>query len=208
MLVIGLTGGIATGKSTVSQQFRTKGIPVVDCDEIAHQITRKVVRTFIYSSGDFGFMAGQLLTDCVLLQSHAGYKRVLKAFGPSILRADGEIDRDVLGKLVFENASARKKLNKATHPAVTLELAKQLFLSLIHCKRVVVSLPMHMPGSLLTQQQHCCRPLIGLTAHHTYFVPLGASAPQVIDMPLLFETGAYLLTWPRVLVAADPATQV
>ena len=69
----------------------------------------------------------------------------MKAFGPSILRADGEIDRDILGKLVFENASARKKLNKATHPAVTWELAKQLFLCLIHCKRLVVSSPMHRP---------------------------------------------------------------
>lgn len=42
MLIIGLTGGIATGKSTVSQQVRNKGVTVVDCDEIAHQIARKV----------------------------------------------------------------------------------------------------------------------------------------------------------------------
>lgn len=43
MLIIGLTGGIATGKSTVSQHFRSKSITVVDCDEIAHQITKKVM---------------------------------------------------------------------------------------------------------------------------------------------------------------------
>ena len=64
----------------------------------------------------------------------------MKAFGPSILRADGEIDRDALGKLAFENASARKKLNRATHPAVTWELAKQLFVCLIQCKGLVVSI--------------------------------------------------------------------
>ena len=63
----------------------------------------------------------------------------MKAFGSSILRADGEIDRDVLGKLVFENASARKKLNRATHPAVTWELAKQLLICLMQCKGLVVS---------------------------------------------------------------------
>ncbi len=67
---------------------------------------------------------------------------MVKAFGPSILRTDGEIDRDVLGKLVFENASARKKLNRATHPAVTWELAKQLFVCLIQCKGLVVSAPL------------------------------------------------------------------
>ena len=42
MLIIGLTGGIATGKSTVSQHFRGKGVTVVDCDEVAHQIAKKV----------------------------------------------------------------------------------------------------------------------------------------------------------------------
>ena len=47
----------------------------------------------------------------------------------------------MLGKLVFESASARKKLNRATHPAVTWELAKQLSLCFVQCKRVVVSLP-------------------------------------------------------------------
>jgi len=47
----------------------------------------------------------------------------------------------MLGKLVFESASARKKLNRATHPAVTWELAKQLFLCFVQCKRLVVSLP-------------------------------------------------------------------
>ena len=67
MLIIGLTGGIATGKSTASQHFRNKGVTVVDCDEIAHQITRKVIWTFLHSSGGFSYNAGQLLTDCVLL---------------------------------------------------------------------------------------------------------------------------------------------
>jgi len=45
MILIGLTGGIATGKSTVSHLFRGKGVAVVDCDEIAHQITKKVIRS-------------------------------------------------------------------------------------------------------------------------------------------------------------------
>lgn len=42
MLILGLTGGIATGKSTVSQLFRDKGLTVIDCDEIAHLVTKKV----------------------------------------------------------------------------------------------------------------------------------------------------------------------
>ncbi len=79
----------------------------------------------------------------------------------------GEIDRERLGELVFKDAVARRKLNRATHPAVTLELAKQLLSHLLQCHSLVM-----------------------------------------VDMPLLVETGAYLLTWPRVLVKCDPETQV
>ncbi len=63
---------------------------------------------------------------------------MVRAFGSGILQSDGNIDREVLGKMAFENAPARKKLNRATHPAVTWELAKQLFLCFIQCKRLVV----------------------------------------------------------------------
>ncbi|EIE24152.1 dephospho-CoA kinase [Coccomyxa subellipsoidea C-169] len=140
MKIVGLTGGIATGKSTVTNLIRQHGIPVIDCDEIAHLVTKK----------------GKWV-----------YKRIVRMFGSGFLKSDGEIDRERLGELVFKDAVARRKLNRATHPAVTLELAKQLLSHLLQCHSLVM-----------------------------------------VDMPLLVETGAYLLTWPRVLVKCDPETQV
>lgn len=140
MRIVGLTGGIATGKSTVANILRRSGVPIIDCDEIAHLVSKK---------------------------GRWGYKRILRAFGSGFLKEDGELDRERLGELVFNDAKSRQKLNKVTHPAVTLEIAKQLLRHLL--------------------RGH------GLVA---------------IDMPLLFETGAYLLTWPRILVKCDPETQV
>ena len=56
-----------------------------------------------------------------------------------MLQPDGEIDRQALGKLVFEDAEARRRLNRATHPAVTCELAKQLLFCFVRLKSLVVS---------------------------------------------------------------------
>ncbi|KAL1915005.1 uncharacterized protein VTP21DRAFT_7710 [Calcarisporiella thermophila] len=100
MRIIGLTGGIATGKSTVSRAFRSLSIPVIDADLIAHQIMEP----------------GQ-----------PGYRDILRHFGTSILHPDGRIDREKLGAIIFADAEQRKVLNKCTHPHVRREIWKKIF---------------------------------------------------------------------------------
>lgn len=93
MLRVGLTGGIATGKSTVGLMFVELGCHLIDSDRITHQLLEP----------------GQAVHDAVV-----------KEFGERIVAADGAIDRRVLGNIVFkENPEARKTLNRLVHPAVT-----------------------------------------------------------------------------------------
>lgn len=91
MKVIGLTGGIGCGKSTVAQYLNKLGAVVYDLDKVGHDVYRK----------DGG-----------------AYLQVLNAFGKGILAEDGEIDRLKLGKIVFNNPEALKLLNSIVHPAI------------------------------------------------------------------------------------------
>jgi dephospho-CoA kinase len=91
MLRVGLTGGIATGKSTVGQMFVELGCHLIDSDRITHQL----------------FEPGK-----------AVHNAVVKEFGARILAPDGTIDRRVLGDIVFKDPEARKKLNSLVHPAI------------------------------------------------------------------------------------------
>jgi dephospho-CoA kinase len=90
-LSIGLTGGIACGKSTLAEGLRARGWHVIDTDRIAHQL---------------------------LEPGEAVWKNVVDAFGSSILQGDQSIDRKVLGRLVFADPLLRAKLNEITHPAI------------------------------------------------------------------------------------------
>lgn len=95
---VGLTGGIATGKSTVAEFFRARGIPVVDADQVARDVV----------------MPGQ-----------PALAAIVKEFGVEVL--DGEVlDRKKLGALVFGNDTARKKLNAIIHPRIAMESQRQL----------------------------------------------------------------------------------
>jgi dephospho-CoA kinase len=88
---IGLTGGIACGKSTLAEGLRAKGWHVIDTDRIAHEL---------------------------LQPDRPVWKNVVDAFGSSILQPDQSIDRKVLGRLVFADPLLRAKLNEITHPAI------------------------------------------------------------------------------------------
>src|SRR5260221_4578273 len=88
---IGLTGGIAFGKSTLAEGLRARGWQVIDTDEIAHRL---------------------------MAPGETVWKNVVDAFGPSILQPDKSIDRKVLGRLVFADPLLRAKLNEITHPAI------------------------------------------------------------------------------------------
>jgi len=88
---IGLTGGIACGKSTLAEMLRAKGWHVIDTDRIARE---------------------------VLEPGRAAYKNVVDAFGSSVLQTDKSIDRKVLGRLVFADPTLRAKLNEIAHPVI------------------------------------------------------------------------------------------
>ncbi|MBA2878440.1 MULTISPECIES: dephospho-CoA kinase [Anoxybacillus] len=98
MLTIGLTGGIASGKSTVAAMFRDLHIPVIDADEIAHRVTA---------------INGE------------AYKPIVEAFGRDILDANGAIDRRKLGTIVFDDEQKRKQLNAIVHPLVRKHMLQQ-----------------------------------------------------------------------------------
>lgn len=116
MLVVGLTGGIACGKSSVSAQLQRAGIPVIDADALAKQTTEK---------------------------GRWGYRRVMAAFGPRYLLPNGDLDRVALGQLVFSDAVARRRLNAATHTPVAVALLLQLLLHwLRHTRCVVLDMPL------------------------------------------------------------------
>jgi dephospho-CoA kinase len=100
MLWIGLTGGIASGKSTVAKLLAEQGYSVINADHLAHQ----------------AMSAGS-----------SGAAKVLHRFGPSVFRPDGSVDRAKLGALVFQDTTgqARLDLEAILHPEVRLEAAKE-----------------------------------------------------------------------------------
>jgi len=97
MYLIGLTGNIAAGKTTVCNILRKLGAHIIDADALVHRLLAK----------------GQPV-----------YRQVVAAFGQDILTANGEIDRARLGRLVFGNPEALRRLEAIVHPAVA-ELVEQ-----------------------------------------------------------------------------------
>lgn len=91
MIIIGLTGGIASGKSTVARMLEEKGALLLDADRIARE---------------------------VVLPGEPAWREIRDWLGPSITGPDGAIDRDRLGKLVFADPAARQRLNGIVHPRV------------------------------------------------------------------------------------------
>ncbi len=89
MRVIGLTGGIGSGKSTIAEYLTELGAKVIDADKVANEV---------YNPGT------------------EGWKDVVEAFGEEILSSTDEIDRKKLGEIVFNNPQALSKLNKIIHP--------------------------------------------------------------------------------------------
>jgi dephospho-CoA kinase len=90
-LRIGLTGGIASGKSTVSAMLRELGAVVIDADQLAREVVAK---------------------------GTPGLAAVVEEFGPGLLTPDGDLDRAAMGDLVFSDQSARKRLEAIVHPLV------------------------------------------------------------------------------------------
>ncbi|KZC12119.1 Bifunctional coenzyme A synthase [Dufourea novaeangliae] len=97
--IIGLTGGIASGKSSVAEKLEKLGAALVNCDKIAHDL----------------YLPGKRCFDAIL-----------EAFGSTVLRSDGFIDRKTLGNIVFNDKAQLKKLNKLVWPIILDEAKKKI----------------------------------------------------------------------------------
>lgn len=121
-MIIGLTGGIASGKSTVSEMLKKRGIPVIDADLIAREVV------------EVGKKA---------------YTEIVNAFGKEILNEDLTINRARLGSIVFQNEDKREKLNSIVHPEVRLEMKRrQEQLISEGAKAVVLDIPLLFESNL------------------------------------------------------------
>jgi len=101
-LIVGLTGGIVGGKSTVASMFRDLGAKIIDADILGHS---------------------------VILPYKPAWKKIIKLFGEDILGNDLTIDREKLGKIVFADQALLKKLNKITHPEIIKLIKKEINLA-------------------------------------------------------------------------------
>jgi len=99
MLVIGLTGGIGSGKSTVAEMFAALGVPVIDMDHIARHVVEP----------------GQ-----------PALTQITHEFGTNILNADGHLNRRRLRELIFDSAEKRRRLEAILHPLIRQETERQL----------------------------------------------------------------------------------
>lgn len=97
--VIGLTGNIATGKSTVARMLADLGATVIDADKVAHEVMQADTEV---------------------------HRAVVTAFGPHIVGRNGEIDRDRLGSIVFADPASLATLEAIVHPAVRREVARRI----------------------------------------------------------------------------------
>lgn len=97
-LVIGLTGSIGTGKSTVAKMFQKLNIPVIDADKIARLVVEP---------------------------GKEAYEKIVETFGEEILHEDRTLDRKKLGSIVFNDEEKRKQLNAIVHPAIRKEMYRQ-----------------------------------------------------------------------------------
>ena len=98
-LLVGLTGGIATGKSTVSELFRRLGCEVIDADLLARE---------------------------VVAPGEPALAEIAEEFGRDVLQPDGALDRKKLGAIVFGDAARRKRLEQITHPAIATRFQRRL----------------------------------------------------------------------------------
>ena len=115
MLLIGLTGGIGSGKSTVSALLAAKGAVIIDADAITRELQQPGTEVF-------GAM--------------------VERFGPGIVASDGALDRAAVADLVFNDPDALKDLNDIVHPAVGVEIARRLEAARATDQLVVLDVPL------------------------------------------------------------------
>lgn len=114
-MLIGLTGGIASGKSTVSAIFIKNNIPVIDADKIAREVVQP---------------------------NQEAWAKIIKHFGQAILLPDQTINREKLGKIIFNDETQRKILNDITHPIIINEIKAKANKLLAFYNHVIVDIPL------------------------------------------------------------------
>jgi dephospho-CoA kinase len=120
--LIGLTGGIASGKSTVGRMLQKMGVPLVDADVLAREVVEP----------------GQ-----------AALAKIVQRFGPTVLDATGTLDRKALGAIVFADAAARADLNAITHPEVARLASERLeAIAKSHARVAVYEVPLLFESGL------------------------------------------------------------
>lgn len=102
-LIIGLTGGIVGGKSTVASMFKNLGAKIVDADKLGHS---------------------------VILPHKPAWEKITRLFGKGVLQNDLTIDRGKLGKIVFTDQTLLKKLNEITHPEIIKLIKEEINLAI------------------------------------------------------------------------------
>ena len=116
-LIVGLTGGIACGKTTVARMLEEQGAYVIDVDNIGHEMLKR---------------------------GSSAYDDLIETFGTEVLDENGDISREKLGRLVFQNPEMRERLNEIVHPRIiqiSLERARR-FARENPCGIVVLDAPL------------------------------------------------------------------
>lgn len=113
MLIIGLTGGIGCGKSTATDYFRSLGVPIIDADEISHQL---------------------VAPGSVALQE------IITQFGEDIINKKGELDRATLRQIVFNDEGKRKILERILHPRINAIIRQRI--TALKTQYCIVSIPL------------------------------------------------------------------
>lgn len=132
-MIIGLTGSIASGKSTVSNMLKEYGLPIVDADVVARVVVEPGSETL---------------------------QEVVKVFGEEILTADGELDRPKLGAIIFNDQEKRKQLNSIMHPAIRKEMLRQRDEHVANGEKTVI---MDIPLLFESKLQHFVDKIIVVT---------------------------------------------
>jgi dephospho-CoA kinase len=117
-LRIGLTGGIASGKTTVASRFRELGVPVIDADEVSR---------------------------AVVAPGEPGFTDVLERFGAGVLGANCELDRRALREIVFADPSSRGALESILHPLIRAEMERRE--TMAEGPYVVMAIPLLVEGA-------------------------------------------------------------
>jgi len=115
MLIVGLTGGIASGKSTIADMFKREGAYIIDID----MVSRDVVKS-----------------------GRPAWQEVVHIFGKEVLNEDQTLNRKKVGDIVFSDAGKRKKLEKIIHPKITAEKLRQIGEIEAQNKRAIVIVDM------------------------------------------------------------------